>query len=581
MRTTYLSLNHHYDTPETAELLDSVTSVGTLNEELHDAVVMAARQIELCAEQARSLARSLTGLRKRAEQLQNRIDPTDITDSQRAESEAIRGALHTALTDYRATETHAARTITDLLAGHSGTAILERAAARSGAERAVALMRQDDLTESELAELDRLLATYAENDDFAGYLLDTLGVAELARQSARFETVDYLSTAPCSPGDRRPAHSLTVGLANVFATATRTPDHLKDAPPESDEFRAWLRTPEGRDWQRRTDAARAFAAGPEDQSMLVDLRQYGPLLDLMDPASAPYSPQFLDDLVADMTDGPAGSSYEGVRFDPERRDVDRLLGISSRNPDAAAMIVDPDRNSRAKDWIEQVAQRDLLTSGMGEPDPQLTKGLNQLLGAAATGLVEGTDPTTHAAPPSAKNAQIAQIIIDQAATDEGFPPPLAQALGNTTALYLGNFNDTLNGGVVPVFEHGLDLDHSKAVDVLEENGKYEESFDIVRQGQIAYAGATFTYLLSDEVEFEEATPADAANLAARAGGEVIGVLTSTRADAVFAEETEGLNNGYKRLSQHFLTSVTDTTVGRVPAFGTAAGNEMIRANESM
>ncbi|NJP65114.1 hypothetical protein [Streptomyces spiramenti] len=581
VRTTYLSLGDHYDAPEAPELLGSIASVGSLNEELHDATAGAAQHLERYVEQARSLARSLTGLRERAELLQNAADPADVTASQRAESEAIRGALRTALTDYHATETHAARAIADLLATHSGTAVLERAAALSGAERAVALMRQDDLTEGELAELDRLLATHGENDHFAGYLLDTLGVAELARQSARFENVDYLSTAPSSPEDPFPVNSLVVGLANVFATATRTPERLKDAPPESAEFTEWLRTPEGRDWQRRTDAARAFAAGPEDQGLLVDVRQYGPLLDLMEPASVPYSPQFLDGLVADMSNGPSGSSYEEIRSAGERRDLDRLLGISSRNPDAAAMIVDPDRNSRAKDWIEQVGQTDLLSPIRGEPDPELTKGLNQFLGAAATGMIEGTEPTPDAAQPSAKNAQIAQLVIDQAAKKEGFPPPLAQALGNTTALYLGDFNDAMNGGVLPLFENGLDLDYSKAISVLEENGKNEESFEIVRQAQIAYAGATFTYLLSDEVDFEKVTPIEAAELASQAGGQAMGALTSTRSDAVFTENTKSLDNGFKRLSQHFLTSVTDSTVGRFPGAGTAAGNEMIRVNESL
>ncbi|NJQ06801.1 hypothetical protein [Streptomyces lonarensis] len=586
IRTTYLSLGEHHDAPETPELLGSIASVGTLNEELHDATAGAAQHLERYVEQARSLARSLTGLRERAEVLQNAADPADITTAQRAESEAIRGALRTALTDYHATETHAARAVADLLATHSGTAVLERAAALSGAERAVALMRRDDLTQAELAELDRLLATHSENDHFAGYLLDTLGVAELARQAARFENVDYLSTAPSSPEDPFPVNSLVVGLANVFATATRTPERLKDAPPESAEFTEWLRTPEGRDWQRRTDAARAFAAGPETGLTPFDTSEYGTLLTFMGHATTPFSAQLMDGLVADLENSANHAPYSNPAGG-ERSHLDHALEISARNPDAATMILDLKRSDRAERWMEEVCEYEQHPYLYGMQGGGHTLGLNLAFSSAATGLPEGAVPPTGSNPPSTKNVEIAQFLIDRADRanradrEEIYPRSISLALGNTIAGHIGHFNKHFTESPLPSFEHGPDLSNINVDSVLQFAGEDEDAFTAVRDAQIAYAGVTSVYLYSDAVDLSPCHQDKAMNTAASTGGKILGTLTHARSDQEYNEGTSSLDSGLKRASQHLLTGITDATFGQVPGFGTAAANEMVSANNEL
>ncbi len=91
-----------------------------------------------------------------------------------------------------------------------------------------------------------LLADFAEYPDFAGYLVDELGVSEYL---ALWETVDGAAAADDAPSEVRALRDL---LSATLDSAFSPPG---DVPPYSDEYQNWIdNTVQGQRHQDRLDA---------------------------------------------------------------------------------------------------------------------------------------------------------------------------------------------------------------------------------------------------------------------------------------------------------------------------------------
>jgi molecular chaperone GrpE (heat shock protein) len=313
-----------------------------------------------------------------------------------------------------------------------------------------------DVSAKELEELQRALRDNHDDKAFSRLLLEDLGpksTIELGK-----ELNERISDA--EGGEKLQLAEIEKNLANSVATATAVPGSVKDMPPGSDKFNAWLASKDGAFYKEWTDGMKKEGTknfGPNTNP----LYGYQAYVSLMQHASTDFDDQFLYDL-GDQTikaekDHPGiftmwGPGHKGVETDA----VDGVLGLMSRNPDAATAFFDPDGNGKPPNHVGNNHLDYLLGSGDDArewpkntitgihvttlDDPTSRMGLGLALEAATTGhepLREG-ESGGKPGPHTAEQARIMQQtinILDNGAGGESIHANLHKPLGHAIADY--------------------------------------------------------------------------------------------------------------------------------------------------
>lgn len=323
-------------------------------------------------------------------------------------------------------------------------------------EIATRINNGDKVSAADIAEFQRSVRDNSHDKAFSQTLLNGLGPEGLMKVNTKLNDRAFDSDT------KHKSQYLDIqrGLANTIATATKVPGSVKDAPPGSPAFKKWVESGDGkfyREWTDKLDEAgtKNFASNTHP------VYGYQSFVSLMQHADQPFDDQFLydmgDDLIALDKKSPNyftqwGAAHDGIESDP----LDGLLGVMSKNPDAATAFFDPEGNGSgdnhvdnshlkylvgsgdgARDWPKQVI------TGMGVTefdDPTSRMGLGAALEAAATGhppLHEGQPgsvPGSH----TAAQARVMQSTIetlDSHAGGESVHQNLQKNLGRAIADY--------------------------------------------------------------------------------------------------------------------------------------------------
>ncbi|MBT2428956.1 hypothetical protein J7F02_25840 [Streptomyces sp. ISL-112] len=338
---------------------------------------------------------------------------------------------------------------------------------RNTEEIAERLLDGKKVSDADLAEMDRAMRDQAGDKVFAQSLLNKLGPEGLVGLS------DVMSDRERDGGSFAGQYTkLLGGLANTVATATQVPGSMADAGPGSAKYQAWLNSPDGAFYKNFTEGLKEAGAKNYD-SKTNPLYGYRPFVEMMTRADQPFDDQFLNqlghDMIAAEKDNRAIFEQWGGNHREGRADaLDSLLGVMSKNPDAATAFFDPKmehgqahldylvgNGDDAREWpkLNTVAGPRLII----EDDPLSRHGLGLALEVGATGNEPGA-PLGKPGPHSEGQARVMQGIIaalDQGTKGDTVPEALKVPLGRVLNDYTADTHAIL-GGYAPGSPSGLD-----------------------------------------------------------------------------------------------------------------------------
>ncbi|WP_234433369.1 DUF6571 family protein [Streptomyces sp. NRRL WC-3549] len=315
----------------------------------------------------------------------------------------------------------------------------------------------DKVSAADIAEFQRSVRDNGHDKAFSQTLLNGLGPEGLMKVNSK------LNDRAFDSDKKHKSQYLEIqrGLANTMATATKVPGSVRDAPPGSPAFKKWVASGEGkfyREWTDKLDEAGTKNLGSGAQP----LYGYQSLVSLMQHADQPFDDQFLyemgEDLIALDEKSPQyfeqwGAFRDGVETDP----LDGLLGVMSKNPDAATAFFDPDGNGSGADHVDNDHLAYLAGHGDGTrewpklrvstgmapvvtDDPTSHMGLGLALESAATGHLPAQEgePGREPGPHTAAQARVMQGTIealDAGADGESVHRNMQKNLGRAIADY--------------------------------------------------------------------------------------------------------------------------------------------------
>ncbi|WP_406383479.1 hypothetical protein [Streptomyces sp. NBC_01618] len=326
---------------------------------------------------------------------------------------------------------------------------IEEYEARNSEEIAERLIDGKKVSDADLEELARSVRDNADDKTFAQSFLGKLGPEGTVRLS------DVLSDREQHAKSSDTQYTeLLGGLANTVATATHVPGSMTDAAPGSEKFQTWLNSGDGAFYRKFTEGLKEAGAKNYD-SKTNPLYGYRPFVEMMTHADVPFDDQFLnqlgDDMIAAEKKNTAMFVQWGGNHTEGRADaLDSLLGVMSKNPDAATAFFDPELDKGqshldylvgsgdgAREWPQTFVPAGPVV--ITEEDPLSRHGLGAALEAGTTGQEPGT-PLGKPGPHSEGQARVMQAVIavlDKGAAGdtvpEGLKAPLGRALNDYTA----------------------------------------------------------------------------------------------------------------------------------------------------
>ncbi|MBO7937217.1 hypothetical protein JTP77_014955 [Streptomyces sp. S9] len=343
---------------------------------------------------------------------------------------------------------------------------IEKYEAQNADDIAGRLAKGDKVSDAELAELQRSFRDNAGDDVFNRTFLNGLGPEGAIKFTNGLNDLAYDS----DKGRKSVYLDLQGGLANTVAAATQVPGSVADMPPGSQKFKDWLASDDGafyRQWTQGLEKAGTKNFG----SNTNPLYGYQSFVSLMQHSDTKYDDQFLyqmgDDLIAAEKKHPGiftewGPGHDGIRADA----IDGLLGVMSRNPDAATAFFDPSGNGAGADHVGNDHLHYLAGSGDGTrewpkhvitgisvmemDDPLHKAGLGAALEAATTGhppLAAGQDPWPETKHTDAQARVMHAVITELApsAGTDGVAANMRQPLANALAAYTDDTHEILGG----------------------------------------------------------------------------------------------------------------------------------------
>jgi hypothetical protein len=454
------------------------------------------------------------------------------------------------------------------------------------ADEFIELAEQETLTEEGLRQMSHLLAQWEENPDFAGYLVDEMGMDEYLRLAQRIDD------ALASPDNRflssNPGLSfnLTQQMGEVLASSLQVPGDMGTIPLATSldtihegytPYQDWVENNvQGQRYQARLDAFNEagmqtlYTEGIGHNSHYVgtfDGRTgYDVAMDLLEQSDVPIDEQFFNQTMnhlidLELEDPDAWSTIrylpEDGRYPPEdptvppKNDVvDRLLGIGAQNPDAVESFFDPEDTNRLEYFI-----------GSGENTRQTpyeemdSPGLAAALEAASTGVPPGITPDETFQGHSLTNVRIAEAVWNTFAAEYESAPSaedvefsriimggefesLRPALGQIAASYIPDIQLAITGKPIePPPETAADFDNEGHTEML----LYELGKDPGTYRAVTAANEAFTYLTVDsaingQYDSDEATRSERVEWASEASGTIAGLMADARSTAVYDQQ---------------------------------------------
>lgn len=337
---------------------------------------------------------------------------------------------------------------------------IEKYEAENAEDIATRLADGKKVSDAELAELQRAFRDNSDDKAFSQTLLKGLGT------DGTIKLTNELNQLAHDDDKKHKAQYLELqgGLSDTVAGATQVPGSVKDAPPGSQKFKDWLASDDGRfyrQWMESLDKSGTKNFGSNTQP----LYGYQSFVGLMQHGGTKYDDQFLyelgDDLIAAEKKSPSifiewGAGHDGVRADA----LDGLLGVMSKNPDAATAFFDPAGNGSGSDHVGNDHLKYLLherewpdhktvagSTIVSFDDPLNRTGLGAALEAATTGR-EPNSPGADFDRHSEAQARVMQETITQLDKDskgDAIPQNLKVPLGRALADYTMDTHAILSG----------------------------------------------------------------------------------------------------------------------------------------
>ncbi|MEV5876816.1 DUF6571 family protein [Streptomyces sp. NPDC052101] len=274
---------------------------------------------------------------------------------------------------------------------------IEKYEAQEADDIARRVAKGERVSAADLAELRRAFRDNKGDNAFSQTFLVGLGPDSTIKFTNELNHLAYSS----DKSHENVYMDLQSALADTVASATQVPGSVADMPPGSPKFKAWLDSADGafyRQWMQGLEKYGTKNYGSNSNP----LHGYQSFVSMMQQSDTKYDDQFLyqmaDDLITAEKNHPGfftewGTGHDGIRADA----LDGLLGVMSRNPDAATHFFDPAGNGsgadhvgndhlhyllNARDWPKDVLDR---TGFSVIDDPLNRAGLGLALEAAATG----------------------------------------------------------------------------------------------------------------------------------------------------------------------------------------------------
>ncbi|MFE6286955.1 hypothetical protein [Streptomyces sp. NPDC057877] len=464
---------------------------------------------------------------------------------------------------------------------------IEKYEAENAEDIASRLADGKDVSKAELAELDRAFRDNSGNKVFSQSLLTGLG------PDGTIKLTNELNQLAYDDDKKNKAQYLELqgGLANTVANATQVPGSVADMPPGSQKFKDWLASDDGRfyrQWTESLDKAGTKNYGSNTQP----LYGYQSFVSMMQHGDAKYDDQFLyelgDDLIAAEKGQPGiftewGAGHDGVRADA----LDGLLGVMSKNPDAATAFFDPAGNGSGshhvgndhlkyllheREWPQHstVAGPTIVTMD----DPLNRTGFGAALEAAATGREPNSPGAAFDHHTEAQTRVMQETItqLDKDGKGDAIPENLKVPLGRALADYTVDTHAILSGtepsspqGLPGINANGDDSSLANSKDSLlrvmrgvsdaaygtTPDGKPVLVYDMLYENQKLYS-AEYLGTARDASADQQANVVGDWDNRARHVGEVYGSMTAIGSDMILDDRDTkvGTLNDQMRYTYH-------------------------------
>nr|WP_308405374.1 hypothetical protein [Streptomyces sp. B93] len=337
---------------------------------------------------------------------------------------------------------------------------IEKYEAENAEDIATRLADGKKVSAAELAELDRAFRDNSDNKVFSQSLLTGLG------PDGTIKLTNELNQLAYDDDKKNKAQYLELqgGLADTVAKATQVPGSVTDAPPGSQKFKDWLASDDGRFYRQWTESLDKYGT-KNYGSNTQPLYGYQSFVSMMQHSNVKYDDQFLyelgDDLIAAEKKQPSiytewGAGHDGIRADA----LDGLLGVMSKNPDAATAFFDPAGNGSGTDHVGNDHLKYLLHerewpqhSTVAGPtivtmdDPLNRTGLGAALEAATTGREPNSAGAEFGHHTEAQTRVMQETItqLDKDGKGDSIPQNLKVPLGRALADYTVDTHAILSG----------------------------------------------------------------------------------------------------------------------------------------
>ncbi|WP_427922006.1 hypothetical protein [Streptomyces sp. cg40] len=334
------------------------------------------------------------------------------------------------------------------------------------------LSRGGELTDTQLAELERSFRGNSGDEVFARTLLDDLGPRDTIRLTNELNDRIHVRGG-AGAGTYA---TIETGLANTLAAATRH--------PQSDWYRKW-----------RTGMRRAGLQhyATDAQGLHLDKAVgYQSLVTLMRSGHG-YAPGMVEDLTDDMIAAEkkdpgiwrVKGTYAGSRGGWFANDpVDGMLGIMSRDPAEAARYLHSDAHMKYlmkdRDWNVTLNDEGLSKGGHHVPrlDADDRAGFGAALQAAATGIDPAHPHGARVGDRATNDAVFKSALNYLSDSGDDFPPSLRRPMANV----LINHGDTVHAAMSEVDVSKSPLDQHRLFEVAKQVSKDEGAYGTLNGG---------------------------------------------------------------------------------------------------
>ncbi|WP_149180659.1 DUF6571 family protein [Streptomyces sp. TRM49041] len=470
--------------------------------------------------------------------------------------------------------------------------------------------------------------------EFSRTFLSSLGAEGTLKLTNRLNDLAYFD----DKGAKKPYPEMQKSLANTMAIATQVPEMEKDgrvlklgSKEYAEEFAKWRKTSDEADFYNswlediKRNGTEEFSTKVTEVNRSSGIDQkalgYQSLVTLMQRGSESYSAPFLHELADSMraAEDPTRGGNKDIwdlsnNFDSKKSCVsagwfandplDGLLGVMSKNPDAATTYFDPDSHTpifqkdgewkvdkfgterleylqTKRDWdvVDEYAttRKDGATIYKGDiEDGDARVGFGAALEAAATGNVPGTPAPEEFAKHTAAQTRVLESVITSYAEiakidQTAMPANIRVNMANALAYYPGDVHQILVDqvdyavGSESTDPNGLGVsteDMRKFIRAASEDGG---AFRMIHDSQMGHITERISSLDEQDLTQRATGNNDHAMGVVIDAGMVIGTLDEVRADALIDERDRQTseNNWNKAYNYHMYGA----PVTSLPIFG--------------